>query len=213
VSDESGKITYHWATDTYPANHVSLRSVGWDNYVVIDLDTDKTIAEMDWRSTHTMLHEQAIYQHNANQYQVEKLDYDNHKAFVRKVSSDYYTDAMTHVHIAVIEESESLTLVEAADTKVQASLGEISVVEKVVGYKKIKYHTHENVGYGEVRLPEMEMHTTAFWLTIPNELVEKIPASRPSVIDALRGISKAMHTVATIGLMTDPRDIGRCLKD
>jgi DEAD/DEAH box helicase domain-containing protein len=213
VSDDSGKVTYHWATDTYPASHVSLRSVGWDNYVVIDLDTDKTIAEMDWRSTHTMLHEQAIYQHNANQYQVEKLDYDNHKAFVRKVTSDYYTDAMTHVRIAVIEESESLTLVEAADTKVQVSLGEISVVEKVVGYKKIKYHTHENVGYGEVRLPEMEMHTTAFWLTIPSELVEKIPASRPSVIDALRGISKAMHTVATIGLMTDPRDIGRRLKD
>ena len=94
----------------------------------------------------------------------------------------------------------------------EAALGEISVVEKVVGYK-IKYHTHENVGYGEVRLPEMEMHTTSFWLTIPSELVAKMPASRPSVIDALRGISKAMHTVATIGLMTDPRDIGRRLKD
>ncbi len=213
VSDEAGKTTYHWATDTYPANHVSLRSVGWDNYVVIDLDTDKTIAEMDWRSTHTMLHEQAIYQHNANQYQVEKLDYDNHKAFVRKVSSDYYTDAMTHARVAVIEESETVTVAEPAETKVEASLGEISVVEKVVGYKKIKYHTHENVGYGEVRLPEMEMHTTAFWVTFPSELVSKIPASRPSVIDALRGISKAMHTVATIGLMTDPRDIGRRLKD
>lgn len=213
VSGESGKTTYHWATDSYPANHVSLRSVGWDNYVVIDLETDKTIAEMDWRSTHTMLHEQAIYQHNASQYQVETLDYENHKAFVRKVNSDYYTDAMTHVRIAVIEESESLVIAEAEGTQVQASLGEISVVEKVVGYKKIKYHSHENVGYGEVRLPEMEMHTTAFWLTVPNELVEKIPASRPSVVDALRGISKAMHTVATIGLMTDPRDIGRRLKD
>ncbi|MCA9772532.1 MAG: DEAD/DEAH box helicase, partial [Myxococcales bacterium] len=58
-----GKKVWHWSTDAYPANHVSLRSVGWDNFVVIDLETDHTIAEMDWRSTHTMLHEQAIYQH------------------------------------------------------------------------------------------------------------------------------------------------------
>src|SRR5690606_829839 len=80
-----GKTVYHWATDAYPASHVSLRSVGWDNFVVIDLDTDKTIAEMDWRATHTMLHVQAIYQHEGEQYQVERLDFENHKAFVRKV--------------------------------------------------------------------------------------------------------------------------------
>ena len=213
VEDSEGKTTYHWATDSYPANHVSLRSVGWDNYVVIDLETDKTIAEMDWRSTHTMLHEQAIYQHNALQYQVETLDYDNHKAFVRKVDSDYYTDAMTHIRIAVIEESENAEIPVPEKSAVRVALGEISVVEKVVGYKKIKYHTHENVGYGDVRLPEMEMHTTAFWLTVPNALVAEIPASRPSVIDALRGIANAMHTVATVGLMTDPRDLGRTLKD
>jgi DEAD/DEAH box helicase domain-containing protein len=75
----------------YPANNVSLRSVGWDNFVIIDLDTDKTIAEMDWRSTHTMLHVQAIYQHDGEQYQVERLDFENHKAFVRKRRPDYYT--------------------------------------------------------------------------------------------------------------------------
>jgi DEAD/DEAH box helicase domain-containing protein len=62
--DGRGELVYHWAAGSYPANNVSLRSVGWDNFVIIDLDTDKTIAEMDWRSTHTMLHVQAIYQHD-----------------------------------------------------------------------------------------------------------------------------------------------------
>ena len=99
----AGGERFHWAADAYPANHVSLRSVGWDNFVIIDLDTDKTIAEMDWRSTHTMLHEQAIYQHDGEQYQVELLDHENHKAYVKKVVPDYFTTAMTNRKITVME--------------------------------------------------------------------------------------------------------------
>ncbi|MGB5545095.1 MAG: DEAD/DEAH box helicase, partial [Polyangiales bacterium] len=147
-STSAGSI-YHWASDSYPANNVSLRSASWDNFVIIDLDGNRTIAEMDWRSTHTMLHEQAIYQHEGGQYQVERLDFDNHKAFVRRVKPDYYTTAMTHSRVAVLEEDQRAT-VELGEVPLDAALGDVSVIEKVVGYKKIKFHSHENVGYGEV---------------------------------------------------------------
>ena len=90
------RARFHWAADAYPANNVSLRSIGWDNFVIIDAEHDKTLAEIDWRGAHTMLHEQAIYQHDGEQYQVERFDYENHKAFVRKVEPDYFTDAMTY---------------------------------------------------------------------------------------------------------------------
>lgn len=220
----AGQMVYHWATDAYPANHVSLRSASWDNFVIIDVDTDHNFAEMDWHSVHTMLHEQAIYQHEGAQYQVEKLDYENHKAFVRRVKPDYYTTAMTHTRVAVIEEEDGAILggpgsaplgetSTAGRWGLASGLGEVSVVEKVVGYKKIKFHTHENVGYGDVHLPEMQKHTSGFWLTFPEDLVQAQPVSRPAVIDALRGLSHAMHTVAAVGLMIDPRDLGRTLGD
>lgn len=205
-----GHTVYHWASDSYPANHVSLRSVGWDNFVIVDVESTRTIAEMDWRSTHTMLHEQAIYQHAGDQYQVERLDFDNHKAFVRRVKPDYYTDAMTHTRVAVTVEDDSEPL--SVDV-CEIGLGEVSVVEKVVGYKKIKFHSHENVGYGDVRLPEMQMHTSSIWFTFSRHWIATMPAARPAVIDALRGVGRAMHTVACIGLMTDPRDLGRTLCD
>jgi DEAD/DEAH box helicase domain-containing protein len=211
ASSASGKAVWHWATDAYPANHVSLRSVTWDNFVIIDLDGDKTIAEMDWRSTHTMLHVQAIYQHEGEQYQVERLDYENHKAYVRKVAPDYYTDAMTYTRVAVLSEDDG-----AMVQRLAAGVGDVSVVEKVVGYKKIKFHTHENAGYGDVRLPEMQMHTTAFWLTVPEDIVRSLASAgmnRATVIDALRGLGNAMHLVASIGLMTDPRDLGHTVGD
>ncbi|MFW5926277.1 MAG: Zn-binding domain-containing protein, partial [Myxococcota bacterium] len=159
---------------------------------------------MDWRSVHTMLHEQAIYQHAGEQFQVERLDYENHKGFVRRVEPDYYTTAMTHTKVTVLEEEQNEGM---------ASSGEVSVVEKVVGYKKIKFHTHENVGYGDVHLPEVQMHTTAFWLTVPEALVRSLPAPRPAVLDGLRAIGHAMHTVAALGLMVDPRDLGKTLTD
>ncbi len=202
--------TYHWASDSYPANNVSLRSASWDNFVIVDLDGDRTIAEMDWRSTHTMLHEQAIYQHEGGQYQVERLDFDNHKAFVRRVKPDYYTTAMTHSKVAVLEQDQGAT-VELGEVPLDGGLGDVSVIEKVVGYKKIKFHTHENVGYGEVHLPEMQKHTTAFWLTFPEDFVQSQPEPRAIVVDALRGLSKAMHVVGAVGLMIDPRDLGRTL--
>jgi DEAD/DEAH box helicase domain-containing protein len=200
--------TFHWAADAYPANGVSLRSAGWDNVVIIDVEHGRTIAEIDWRGAHTMVHEQAIYQHDGECWQVEKLDYENHKAFVRKVVPDYYTDAMTYSQIAVLEESAT-----GATGPWPSGYGEVSVVEKVVGYKKIKFHTHENTGYGEVRLPEMQMHTMAFWLTIPEERCARVSRGRGAAIDALRGIGAALETVATLALMCDPRDLGTTLGD
>ncbi|MBI3183982.1 MAG: DEAD/DEAH box helicase [Myxococcales bacterium] len=204
VPGEQGRRVYHWSADAYPANEVSLRSVGWDNFVVVDLEAQKTIAEMDWRSAHTMLHEQAIYQHEGSQLQVERLDFENHKAFVRKVEPDYFTQAMTHTRVEVLSEAA------AARCEGGASFGtgEVSVVEKVVGYKKIKFHTHENVGYGEVALPEIQKHTTAFWMIAPEEVLEGLRASRADLLDAFRGIGHALHTVACVGLMIDPRDLG-----
>src|SRR5689334_9932826 len=158
VPGAGGRQVFHWSTDAYPANHVSLRSAGWDNVVVIELGSDRVLAEMDFRSAHTMLHEQAIYQHDAEQYQVERLDLPNRKAFVRKVAPDYFTTAMTHVKVTVIEEERRSPVF---DRGLVAAGGEVSVVEKVVGFKKIKFHTHENVGYGEVALPELQLHTTS----------------------------------------------------
>lgn len=208
VEGGAGRQVYHWASDAYPANHVSLRSIGWDNCVIIDIEREVVIGELDYRSTHTMLHEQAIYQHVAEQFQVERLDFENHKAFVRKVDSDYFTDAMTHVRVNVLEEDRR------ADVGVlPVAGGEVSVIEKVVGYKKIRFHTHENVGYGAVNLPEMQLHTTAIWLTVPEAVVAAQPVTRPELIDALRGLGHALHTIASVSLMVDPRDLGHTLGD
>jgi DEAD/DEAH box helicase domain-containing protein len=214
---------YYYVGEAYPASHVSLRSIGWDNFVIIDLGTGRTLAELDFRATHTMLHEQAIYQHDAEQYQVEQLDYENHKAYVRRVEPDYFTTALTYRDVEVIEELDRRVLHglgsdlggESGGDPCSATLGfgEVKVIEKVTGYKKIKYGTHENAGYGEVHLPPMQMHTTSFWLSLSEPLVRSFGAPRRSVVEGLRRAGVALETVATLALMCEPSDINRTLGD
>ncbi|MBC7793110.1 MAG: DUF1998 domain-containing protein, partial [Clostridia bacterium] len=107
----------------------------------------------------------------------------------------------------------SVRVGEELSTSLIAGMGEVSLIEKIVGYKKIKFHTHENVGYGEVHLPEIQMHTSAMWFTVANDLVSGMGVARPLVVDALRGLANALHTVACVGLMIDPRDLGRTVTD
>jgi DEAD/DEAH box helicase domain-containing protein len=199
---------YYWSGEAFPATNVSLRAIGWDNFVIIDTANGQSLAELDYRATHTMLHEQAIYQHDAEQYQVERLDFENHKAYVKKVEPDYFTTALTYRTVSVIEER---TL--GALGRGRIGFGDVKVIEKVTGYKKIKFFTHENAGYGDVHLPEMQMHTTSFWLTVPESVVTALGAPRALVVDGLRGVGVALETVSALALMCDPRDLGRTLGD
>ncbi len=204
---------YHWMGDAFPASNVSLRNIGWDNFVIVDQGTEadpheRTIGELDFRAAHTMLHEQAIYQQDAEQYQVERLDFDNHKAYVRKVAPDYFTTALTYRTVSVLDTNKTRD-----QGPVVEAWGDVKVLERVTGYKKIKFFTHENSGYGDVHLPEMEMHTTSYFLTIPEEVIAQFSAPRALVVDALRGLGHALETVASLLLMCDPRDINQCLGD
>ena len=213
VPARSGGYTYHWSDEAHPASHVSLRSPSYDNFVIVNEPNQKVLAEMDFRSTHTMLHEQAIYQHEGRQYQVERLDYDNHKAFVREVEPDYYTTAKTRVRVSVLEQDWAEAAGFGGLGQLGLGVGEVDVVEKVVGFKKIRFHTHENVGYGEVNLPAVEKVTTAFWVTVPESLVTALEYPRSVVMDGLRGWLLALGGVAAVGLMMDARDLGSAFVD
>ncbi len=202
---------WHWAAESYPADEVSLRSINPENVVVVDItETGKhrVIAEVDWDSAFTALHNDAIYMMESEQYHVDKLDLAEKKAYVRKVNADYYTDAMTYTNVRVIDSFET-----RKDKKVIVEHGEVQVVRKVVGYKKIKFYTSENLGYGDVNLPEKDMHTTSYWFTIPRDCLRTLAFSPAEVIDGLNGLSYLLHHLSAMYLMADTHDIDRSLGD
>jgi DEAD/DEAH box helicase domain-containing protein len=201
---------WHWTSDTYPADATSLRSITSDNFVVVDITGEASvIAEVSFPTALTTLHEKAIYLHEARQYHVERFDYRERKAYVKRVDCDYYTDAIDYTQVKVLEEAESEALRGARRVH-----GDVRVNRQIVGFKKIKFYTMENVGAGNLSMPEQEMHTTAFWLHFPAEFLARLggytSTERQSGIGAL---GNALRTVAALLLMCDPRDLGVALSE
>ncbi len=196
---------WHWTSDTYPADAISLRAVTSDNFVVIDITNENTvIAEVSFPTALTTLHEKAIYLHEARQYQVEKFDYEQRKAYVRQVECDYFTDAIDYTQVKVLEEFESQPIAKAV-----AVHGEVRVNRQVVGFKKVKFYTLENVGAGNLSMQEQEMHTTSFWLHFPAAFLELFADLTPTERqNGLTGLGNALRSVAALLLMCDPRDLG-----
>ncbi|MFA9461041.1 DEAD/DEAH box helicase [Thiohalorhabdus sp. Cl-TMA] len=201
---------WHWTADSYPANAVSLRSIAEGNFVVVDItDGGRTIvAEVDYASAPMTIYEGAIYMIQAQPYQVEQLDWEGRKAYVRATRADYYTDAIDYIRLKILDAFER-----AGQGSGEAANGEVHLVRRIAGYKKIRYYTHENVGFGDISLPDQEMHTTAVWWQLPGGGLEAAFGSRQEALDGFLGAAYAVHHVAALRAMCEPGDLGRAVGD
>jgi DEAD/DEAH box helicase domain-containing protein len=252
---------WNWTNESYPADAVSLRSVSSDNFVVVDCTNgERVIGETDFTSGPSTLHEKAIYILEGQLFQVERLDFDGRKAYLRAVDCDYYTDAITYTKVTILDtfetglgiggseletgDSESETPTALLEPRIpnpgsripdpeprlpnpesripdpeprvpdpeprvpSRSHGEVHVVSRVVGFKKIKFYTNENIGSGELDLPEQQMHTSSYWLTIPGSVMASLPFGGDDRRDGVVGLAFAMKNIAQLLLMCDGHDIG-----
>jgi DEAD/DEAH box helicase domain-containing protein len=204
---------WHWTQEAYPADTVSLRSVTSDNFVIVDTTHEaEVIGEVDFSSALTIVHPKAIYLHQGQQYHVDALDFKERKAYVKRVDVDYYTDAIRYTQVRVLERAAGdRILASGADARAERSHGDVLVRSQVIGFKKIKFFTNENVGDGKLELPENEMHTTAFWLTLERPLVESLPFSVSDRQSGMFGLLHALESIATLLLMCDGRDLGTAI--
>ncbi len=230
VIEEAGLLhhtggRWHWTHEGFPAEGISLRSASSENFVVIDdvPGAPRIIGEVDRISAPTMLHDEAIYIHEGDQYQVERLDYAEKKAYVRRVDVDYYTDANLAFTIRPLE-----IFAEEEQGAARRTYGDVMLTYQPTMFKKIKLYTHENVGSGRIHLPEEELHTTAYWLTLDAPQSRGAQASDRPASDArgnaaprprsgtapadpqagLLGLSHVLVQVAPLFLMCDPHDLG-----
>nr|MDJ0891795.1 DUF1998 domain-containing protein [Gammaproteobacteria bacterium] len=199
---------WHWMADSYPASTVGLRSVAEGNFVVVDTTNGgkNIIAEVDYTGAPMTIYEGAIYMVQAQPWQVERLDWEGRKAFVTKTEADYYTDAIDYTKLKILDAFER----ERSGDREKA-FGEVHLVRRIAGYKKIRYYTHENIGYGDVKLPDQEMHTTAVWWQVAPTILDEAFDSRWQALDGFLGAAHAMHFVAALLTMSEPGDLGRAV--
>jgi DEAD/DEAH box helicase domain-containing protein len=203
---------WFWASEAFPASEVSLRTILAENVVIIDTSNAASVAtaapssgarvigEMDQFAAQTLLHDQAIYLHEGQQYHVDKLDWAEKKAYVRPVNVDYYTDADRAASVQALETFES------APGRLWKAQGEVQVTSLATIFKKVRYYTHESIGAGPIDLPQVDLHTTSYWLRLGEEIT--VTYSRLELEVGLQGLANVLRHTASVFLMCDPRDLG-----
>ena len=203
---------WKWATRTYPASEVSLRSLAEENFVVVDETgaQPNVVAEVDFESAHLELYPNAVYQISGEPYRVERLDYDERRAYVQKSDDGYYTTAMHYSSVHVLDAFK-----EREPRRTQIGFGEVRVTQRFVGYKKIKFGTGENVGYGELNLPELDLHTMAYWIHFRagafSDLGRDFDDQPDRWARLVQGAGQILLTAASLKMMCDPRDLDLCI--
>jgi DEAD/DEAH box helicase domain-containing protein len=194
---------YHWQERTYPAENVSIRSADIGNFVIVLMDHGKriVIGEIDRASVPELLYENAIYIHGSEQFTVTKLDWDKQIAYVERSRPNYYTDALTKSDIKILEHNS-----EEEHGGFRSFLSDVLVRTKAVKYKKIRFNTHENIGYGDINLPPTEIHTKSLILSFQAEVFAGL--ARDECESVLLALSHLLKNISPIYVMTDMRDIG-----
>src|SRR2546426_2032508 len=206
--EEDGSATrsagrWFWSRQAFPAEEVHLRRILADNVVIIDTSQPRpsVIGEMDQFTAPVLLHEEAVYLHEGAQYHVDRLDWDEKKAYVRPVAVDYYTDALASVTVQVLD-----TFAGPDEFPLARHHGEVKITSLASMFKKIRFHTHENIGSGPIHLPEQTLHTTGYWITVDQEFWTA--PGRRTLAPGMPGTGPSLRHIASLRLMCDPRDLG-----
>jgi DEAD/DEAH box helicase domain-containing protein len=199
--------SWYWADRGFPAEALSLRSALSDNVVIVDVSRgrNQVIGEMDRPSAKELLFKNAVYIHRGRQYLVEDLDIENRKALVREADVNYFTDGLVRTDIKVLSEDEE------SGTGLRAVLGDVLVRSQATKFKKIRFYSNENIGYGDIDLPEEEMQTRALMLvfspgTAAREVLDAMDPNGAG--EALSGAGTLIKKIAPVYLLCDSRDIG-----
>jgi DEAD/DEAH box helicase domain-containing protein len=167
---------------------------------------------MDRPSAKELIFKNAVYIHRGRQYLVENLDIANRKCLVREAEVNYFTDGLVKTDIKVLSEDEYFDYGVPDNTYAKGVLGDVLVRSQVTKFKKIRFHTNENVGYGDIDLGEEEMQTRALTFIFGADTSGgRALASFENEQETgaiLYGAGTLIRLIAPVFLLCDPRDLG-----
>jgi DEAD/DEAH box helicase domain-containing protein len=199
---------WYWSASGYPAEKISLRSATADNVVIIDSTggRNEVIGEMDRPSAKELVFDDAVYIHRGKQFMVLKLDIENRQCLVEEREINYYTDAIVKNDIKVLSEDERVGTVE-----LPVVVGDLLVRSSAEKFKKLRFHTNENIGYGEIYLPPEEMQTRTLAILFPETAQPGALLQAMSEVEraaALAAFCSLIRDFAPIELLCDRSDLG-----
>lgn len=209
ILEEDGQVRYlknrwYWSGEGYPAADIGLRTMSSDVYTIVDTtDDNRVIGTIDEPGAHQLVHDQAIYMHEAETYFVQRLDLEKKAAFVERSDLDYYTQSVTEVRVKIDEEEIAR---DWRDSKL--FYGDVSVTHITFMFRKIKFGSRDSIGFGSLDLPPLNLATTAVWIRPGGKVLEAVRAVGRVPHEGLLGISNAVRGVLPLYVLCDTMDVG-----
>ena len=194
---------WHFAESGYPASEVKLRTATNENFTIFELGAEKIVGELDYVAAMLSLYEGAVYIHRTETFLVEEMDWKNQLVKIRRTETGYYTQALVQKRVTVEEVWQER---EAPGAETQ--LAEVEVRTRITGYKKVRFHSIENIGYGEIDLPPLLLDTVAHRIELTEETVRAADAFGADFLRAgLHGVARVLLQMTAIHAMCDPGDL------
>jgi DEAD/DEAH box helicase domain-containing protein len=215
------KDQYYFAGGQNPAIGVSLRHMSDNTFSIVLIDgtggwglgkastratpePHTVIANVDAISAPELVYPEAVYLHNGETYLVRELDLTGKLAYVERVETDYYTQAVLESNVRITGERA------ASDIVPQATLGfgDVDVAWQTVAFKKIKFATRENIGLGPVEIPAQNLPTTAVWLAPDDAIRAEMKTAGLRASEGVVGLRNLAVVALPFVAMCDSRDLG-----
>ena len=195
---------WYWSTSEFPAAEISLRNISGTVYTIQDgASAERVIGTMDEVSAFSQLHDNAVYLHGADTYLVKRLDIEKKIAFVERKELDYYTHAVRVSEIRIDEWEEK--------SGIRGGLlgfGDVTVTTMIPMFRKVRFHSRQNLGMEALELPPQVLETVALWFKPPESVIQQIKSQGYLPVEAFVGIANVLAEVAPLFVMCDVQDIG-----
>ena len=186
----------------FPASAIGLRSGTGREYRIVERE-GRLVGTVDESRAFDSVHPGAIYLHQGQHFRVQRLDIDDHAAWVDATDGAEWTQARTVTDLLIATEDACVRVGRAS-----LSIGNVEVTQQVVGYQRRAAGSGEVIGRQELDLPPTRLATRAFWYTVPDILLddaEVAPRDAPGALHAAEHAGIGMLPLFTI---CDRWDVG-----
>jgi len=195
---------YFWSSAESPSQQTDLRTISNDTFCIVRADgaRNQVIGQVDSISAPELVYPGAIYLHEGESYQVRRLDFDGKIAYIEPAETDYYTQPVLSDTCQIRGEQQRKSIPAAT-----ACFGELAVSWATVAFKKVKFHTNENLGQTALDLPAQTLETTGLWLMPEAEVLEDLAGMGLRAVEALVGVRNLLLVCLPMLAMCDRRDL------
>ncbi|MBI5836150.1 MAG: DEAD/DEAH box helicase [Candidatus Eisenbacteria bacterium] len=210
ILEEEGQLkqlegAWYWSSTEFPAARTPLRTISDDTFTIVDSGRENAVlATVDAISAPELVYPEAIYLHEGDTFFVRELDLAQKVAYVEKRQVDYYTQAVLDSNLRVTRQGAEREFLPGE----MARTGEATVSWATVGFKKIKFHSLDSIGYRALELPRLKLDTQAMWFRPSDRAWLDVVRQGRNPVEGLVGLRNLLITIVPLMSMCDRSDLG-----